>query len=196
MFFGERPASAAGAVCTSRLNAASRANCRKRSRHEDGLLSARHRGGGEMNQAVADFPGRAAGGTRRGALVNVSRSCGALQSAWRDQTRAASAAACGAAAEVPAKGRAAPTTREGHRRHEVRFGPAPLGTAGSCTPGAGRPHPTAPTARTSGPSPGEGMLPGKWRERRPPPSTTRWKPPAVPRSRRTRTRLLVGRTPA
>src|SRR5437588_85902 len=35
----------------------------------------------------------------------VLRTCSGVQSRWADQARAATAAACGAAAEVPAKGR-------------------------------------------------------------------------------------------
>src|SRR5262245_9755441 len=84
----------------------------------------------------------------------------AFQLGWRDQSSAASAPACGAAAEVPAKG-----------RPRQRLGKGTVATKSGFTAPYFEPHElyatrrpdasTAPTATTSEPSPGKGMLPAE-----------------------------------
>src|SRR5262245_44291134 len=88
------------------------------------------------------------------ARASASRTRVAVQSGWRDQRSAASAAACGAAAEVPANG-CSGRQRLGKGTVAVRSGLG-AGPLGPCELYAWR-FPfssTAPTATTTAPSPG------------------------------------------
>src|SRR5262249_1529011 len=63
----------------------------------------------------------------RAALFRVSRICRGFQPVWRAQTRAARAAACGAAAEVPANGRGRQLLGKGTVATNSGFVPLRLG---------------------------------------------------------------------
>src|SRR5262249_29115872 len=96
------------------------------------------------------------------------------------------AAACGAAADVPENGfgrdtlgKGTAATRSGLGCRE--FGPHELYVRR--LPSAS----TAPTAMTSGPSPGNGMLPRAGERSRLAPRLTRWNAPGLPPARRRRT---------
>src|SRR5262249_45826662 len=98
---------------------------------------------------------------------------------WLDHSTAASAAACGAAAEVPANGRG--RHRLGNGTTAIRsglgcfeLGPHELYETRCCSAS------TAPTATTSGPSAGNATLPGVVVQLTQPPSDPRWTAAALP----------------
>ena len=116
---------------------------------------------------------RAPAALRPGSRASVCAICSGSQSGCCDHTSAANPAACGAAADVPAKGRARHrlgngtiATRSGLGTRE--FGPHELYAMRS--PRAS----TAPTASTCAPSPGKGMLPRLVVCSSDPPRATRW----------------------
>jgi 4-amino-4-deoxy-L-arabinose transferase-like glycosyltransferase len=101
----------------------------------------------------------------------------ALHPGRRDQTRAARAAACGAAADVPANG-CSSRQAQGNGTAATRSGLTGLAALPQELYANRRPRrSTAPTAITSGPSPGKGMLPSRATCCNRPPRATRWKRP-------------------
>src|SRR5436189_86543 len=108
----------------------------------------RKRGNSFVSAVVARVPGR----------IRLLRQRRVRAMGWREQQSAASPATWGAAADVPVNGRSRHSVEKGTWATKSGLGSGELGPHelyDRRLPSAS----TAPTAMTSGPSPGKGMLP-------------------------------------